>query len=327
MAVKIRLARRGRKKLALYDVVVADARAPRDGRFIEKLGTYNPNTNPANININSDRALDWLMKGAQPTDTVRTMLSYRGVLLRKHLQVGVIKGAITQEQADGKFEDWLKKKEVKIQEKIEKLEKESSEKDNARLEAETKVKEARLITIQQKKAAAVEKLAAEIKEDKGDKTGEEVAEGEVVEIAPESEPAADSSAEKGAEEPTKTKEETQEEPAETPTADVKEVEKAASSEEDHGPETVPEAESTAEEAAAEDEHEVAEEQKEAPAVQESAPAAEEEAPTAAAEAPTAEEQAPTTEAEAPTTEEETATEDTNAETDVEDPTEPDSKKS
>src|SRR5690606_34911427 len=95
MEVKIRLARRGRKKLAIYDVVVADARAPRDGRFIEKIGIYTPNTDPASININNDRALKWLLNGAQPTDTVKAMLSYRGVLLRKHLQIGVLKGAVT----------------------------------------------------------------------------------------------------------------------------------------------------------------------------------------------------------------------------------------
>jgi len=103
MAVKIRLARRGRKKLATYDVVVADARAPRDGRFIEKIGTYNPLTVPATINLNDDKAFEWLMNGAQPTDTLKTVLSDRGIMLRKHLQIGVIKGALTQEQADSKL--------------------------------------------------------------------------------------------------------------------------------------------------------------------------------------------------------------------------------
>jgi small subunit ribosomal protein S16 len=106
MAVKIRLARRGRKKLALYDIVVADARAPRDGRFIEKLGSYNPNTHPATIQIKEEVALQWLLKGAQPTHTAKTLLSSRGVLLRKHLQLGVAKGAITQEVADERLEAW-----------------------------------------------------------------------------------------------------------------------------------------------------------------------------------------------------------------------------
>ncbi|GAB3228506.1 30S ribosomal protein S16 [Algoriphagus aestuariicola] len=121
MSVKIRLARRGRKKQAIYDVVVADARAPRDGRFIEKIGTYNPNTNPASININNERALTWLLNGAQPTDTVKAMLSYRGIMLKKHLQIGVLKGAISQEQADAKFGAWLEEKDSKIASKSDKL--------------------------------------------------------------------------------------------------------------------------------------------------------------------------------------------------------------
>src|SRR6187401_1426130 len=119
--VKIRLARRGRKKLAMYDVVVSDARAPRDGRFIEKLGTYNPLTVPATININDERAFHWVMQGAQPTDTVKAMLSYRGLLLRKHLQIGVNKGALTQEVADSKLVDWVKSKEAAIEAKRDKL--------------------------------------------------------------------------------------------------------------------------------------------------------------------------------------------------------------
>src|ERR1044071_7517709 len=112
--VKIRLARRGRKKLAMFDVIVADARAPRDGSFIEKIGTYNPLTNPASIVLNEDRAFHWLMNGAQPSDTVKAMLSYRGIMLKKHLQIGVIKGAITQDQADSKLAAWLKDKTEKI---------------------------------------------------------------------------------------------------------------------------------------------------------------------------------------------------------------------
>mmetsp|Transcript_26948 Transcript_26948/g.62596 ORF Transcript_26948/g.62596 Transcript_26948/m.62596 type:complete len:125 (-) Transcript_26948:2936-3310(-) len=106
MAVKIRLTRRGRKKLALYDIIVADARAPRDGRFIEKLGNYAPHTHPATVQLHEEHALQWLQKGAKPTHTVRTILSARGVLLRRHLQLGVDKGALTQEDADKKWEAW-----------------------------------------------------------------------------------------------------------------------------------------------------------------------------------------------------------------------------
>jgi ribosomal protein S16 len=157
--VKIRLARRGRRKLATYDVVVADARAPRDGRFIEKLGTYNPLTNPAQININDERAFYWVMNGAQPTDTVKAMLSYRGVLLRKHLQIGVIKGAITQEVADSKLAEWLKNKEAAIQAKRDKLTQSKEEKAKARKAAESKVREARAEAIR-KKAQVVEAAPA-----------------------------------------------------------------------------------------------------------------------------------------------------------------------
>ena len=152
--VKIRLARRGRKKLAMFDVVVADARAPRDGRFIEKIGTYNPLTTPATINLNDDLAFQWLMKGAQPSDTVKAMLSYRGVMLRKHLQIGVIKGALTQEQADAKLADWVKAKEGKIQAKRDKVAQSKQAQAKARKEAESKVKEARAEAIRQKQAAA-----------------------------------------------------------------------------------------------------------------------------------------------------------------------------
>ena len=153
--VKIRLARRGRKKLALYDVVVADSRSPRDGKFIEKIGTYNPLTNPATIDIQDDKAFEWLMKGAQPSDTVGRMLSYRGILFRKHLQIGVIKGAITQEQADAKLDAWKKEKENKIQSKIDKLSKDQQSAIRARKEAEVKVREARSEALRKKQEAAV----------------------------------------------------------------------------------------------------------------------------------------------------------------------------
>ncbi|MFO7257078.1 MAG: 30S ribosomal protein S16 [Bacteroidota bacterium] len=164
MAVKIRLARRGRRKLALYDVVVADARAPRDGRFIEKLGTYNPLTNPATVEINDERAFHWIMKGAQPTDTVKSMLSYRGVLLRKHLQVGVLKGALTQEQADAKLAEWLREKEAKMKKKAEKLAESKAAESRARKEAESKVREARAEAIRKKQVVAEEAPSAETAE-------------------------------------------------------------------------------------------------------------------------------------------------------------------
>jgi small subunit ribosomal protein S16 len=165
MAVKIRLTRRGRKKLAMFDVIVADARAPRDGRFIEKLGTYNPNSNPATIKIDDEKAFQWVMKGAQPTETVKAMLSYNGVLYKKHLQIGVIKGALTQEEADAKHQEWKEKKEAKIAGKVEDLSKKKADEATARKEAEMKVNEARAEALRKKqeeaKAVPVEEAAAE----------------------------------------------------------------------------------------------------------------------------------------------------------------------
>jgi len=164
MSVKIRLARRGRKKQAIYDVVVADARAPRDGRFIEKLGTYNPNTNPASININNERALTWLLNGAQPTDTVKAMLSYRGVMLKKHLQIGVLKGAISQEQADAKFNAWLSEKDTKIEGKKDQLATAKADARKAALAAETAKNQARIDAIQAREAAAAAAAAPAVEE-------------------------------------------------------------------------------------------------------------------------------------------------------------------
>ncbi len=118
MAVKIRLQRKGRKKRPFYHIVVADARAPRDGRFIEKLGTYNPMTSPATIDLDRDAAFEWLMKGAQPTDTARAILRFKGVLYKKHLNRGIQKGALTQEQADAKYQAWIDEKDAKIASRV-----------------------------------------------------------------------------------------------------------------------------------------------------------------------------------------------------------------
>ncbi|MDI9879849.1 30S ribosomal protein S16 [Flectobacillus longus] len=161
MAVKIRLARRGRKKLAIFDIVVADARAPRDGRFIEKIGTYNPNTNPASINLNDDKALQWVLNGAQPTDTARAILSYKGVLLKKHLQVGVNKGAISQETADTKFNEWKNVKDSKISGKADSLLSKKEAEKAARLADEAKVNAARAEAIAKKNAVVEEAPATE----------------------------------------------------------------------------------------------------------------------------------------------------------------------
>ena len=154
MAVKIRLQRHGKKGAPFYHIVIADARAARDGKFIEKLGTYNPMTNPATIELNIDSACTWLKNGAQPTDTVRNILSYKGVLLKRHLQIGVEKGAISQEQADVKFNQWLQEKENKIANKRSSIESEARSTKKARLEAEQKANEAKAAAVAAKKAAA-----------------------------------------------------------------------------------------------------------------------------------------------------------------------------
>lgn len=160
MAVKIRLARRGRKKRAIYDVVVADARAPRDGRFIEKLGSFNPNFNPPIVEIDVDSAFQWVMDGAQPTDTARRLLSEKGVMLKKHLQVGVNKGAITQEDADKKYDAWVAAKEGEFQKSADDVQKAKDADKKARLEAEAKVNTARSEAIAAKKVVAEEAEAA-----------------------------------------------------------------------------------------------------------------------------------------------------------------------
>lgn len=168
--IKVRLARRGRKRLAIYDIVVAQSRSPRDGRFIEKLGVYNPNTNPATITLNEDRALYWTMNGAQPTPTTRAILSYKGVLYKKHLQVGVNKGAISQEQADEKFNAWKTKKEASIDNKVGNLAGLKEADKKARLEAEIKINQARADALRQKQeaenAAKAEALKAKAETEK-----------------------------------------------------------------------------------------------------------------------------------------------------------------
>lgn len=126
MATKLRLQRHGRKRHAYYQIVVADSRAPRDGKFIERVGSYNPNTNPATIELNLDKTVTWLENGAQPTDTVRAILSYKGVLYKHHLNKGVKKGALTQEQADAKFAQWLEQKTSKVDSKKDKISKEKT---------------------------------------------------------------------------------------------------------------------------------------------------------------------------------------------------------
>lgn len=174
MPVKIRLARHGKKGAAFYHIVVADSRAPRDGKFIEKIGTYNPNTNPATIDLSFEKALNWLQKGAQPTDTCRAILSYKGVLYMKHLLGGVSKGAFSQSDAEAKFNKWMDEKNAKIAAKSAKISGDAKNAEKARLQAEAKVKEERAKAIAAKRAeAAAAAAAAEAEEAQGEETAAE----------------------------------------------------------------------------------------------------------------------------------------------------------
>jgi len=184
MAVKIRLTRRGRKKKAMYDVIVADARSSRDGKFIEKLGTYVPLTNPATIEIDEQKAVDWLIKGAQPTDTVRRILSYKGLMLKKHLQIGVNKGAITQEQADKKFEEWLAQKDAEVTKKVSTIAEKKAASAKERLAAEKKVKEAKAEALKKKLAVAEAPAESETPEEEVVAAEESVAEVKATPEAP-----------------------------------------------------------------------------------------------------------------------------------------------
>jgi small subunit ribosomal protein S16 len=161
MATKIRLQRHGRKGYAFYHIVIADSRAPRDGKFIERIGSYNPNTNPATIDLKFERALYWLQVGAQPTDTARSILSKEGVLLKKHLLGGVKKGAFTEADAERKFEDWLSAKQNTVKTEISKLNDAQKSAAQAKLDAEKAVNKTKAEALAAKKAelAAAKKVA------------------------------------------------------------------------------------------------------------------------------------------------------------------------
>jgi small subunit ribosomal protein S16 len=160
MAVKIRLAKKGRKKLAYYHIVVADSRSPRDGRYIEKIGTYNPATDPATVELDFNKALDWLQNGAQPTDTCRAILSYKGILLKKHLLDGVKKGAFDEAEAERRFNEWMKQNEEKIDSKKSRLEKAQDDDKEKRIEEEKRINEARVAALAKKNAELAAKAEA-----------------------------------------------------------------------------------------------------------------------------------------------------------------------
>ncbi|MFT3740675.1 MAG: 30S ribosomal protein S16 [Breznakibacter sp.] len=179
MPVKIRLQRHGRKRYAYYHIVVADSRAPRDGRFIERLGSYNPNTNPATIQLDFEKALQWLNNGAQPTDTTRIILSNEGVLLKKHLLGGVKKGAFDQATADARFEKWVSEKEAKATAQKDKLANSKTVAAKERLEIEKKINAEKAEALAKKKAeaeAAAKSAAAPAAEEVAEESTETAAE-------------------------------------------------------------------------------------------------------------------------------------------------------
>ncbi|WP_167610407.1 30S ribosomal protein S16 [Maribellus sediminis] len=205
MPVKMRLARHGRKRYAYYHIVVADSRAPRDGRYIERIGTYNPNSDPATIDLDFDKAYDWLVKGAQPTDTVKAILSYKGVLYKKHLMGGVKKGAFDEAEAEKRLDNWIAEKEAKIQAKIDRLKGDADAEVQKQLAAEKKINEERAAALAAKSAELAAEAAAATAEEEAEEAAEEASEEVVAEVeeTPEAEaPAVEEEAseeEKGAE--------------------------------------------------------------------------------------------------------------------------------
>lgn len=208
MPTKIRLQRRGRKKRPFFHIVIADGRAPRDGRYIEKIGTYDPLPQPAEIDMDFDKALEWLQKGAQPTATVRAILSYKGVLYKNHLQKGVAKGALTQEQADAKFDTWMKEKTEKIEREAKDIDLQQKEEKKKLMEAERKINEERAAEIAKRRKEEMEANAEESAEEATEEaaaeateeTAEENTEAENTEAKKEEAPAEDAPAEDAGEE-------------------------------------------------------------------------------------------------------------------------------
>lgn len=185
MATRIRLQRFGRKSYAFYQIVIADSRAPRDGKFIERIGSYNPNTNPATIDLNFDRALYWLQTGAQPTDTARMILSREGVCMKKHLLDGVKKGAFDEAKAEEKFQSWLTEKKLTLQ-KVKDAEREKSKAVvKARLDAEKEVNKAKAEAVAKKKAELAAAAEAKAKEEAAAAAAEEAVAAAPAEEVPE----------------------------------------------------------------------------------------------------------------------------------------------
>ena len=261
MPVRIRLQRHGKKGKPFYWIVAADGRAKRDGRYLEKIGTYNPNTNPASVELDVDQAVKWLENGAQPSDTARTLLSYRGAMMKHHLNGGVKKGAFSQEEADKRFATWLEEKQAKIQMKIDGLDKDKATDLAQRLEAEKAVNQKRIADLSA--AAEVEKTTegesteatakASIEEAEPEATEVVQKEASADEIAEETPAVEEAKVEETAAEETAEEVSASEEPKaeEAPTEEVKNEETLAKEEKEKVEETP--AKETMEEASASDE--------------------------------------------------------------------------
>ena len=195
MATRIRLQRHGKKGKPFYHMVIADSRAKRDGKFIERIGSYNPNTNPATIDVDFDRAMYWVGVGAEMSDTARAILHYKGVMFKSHLLKGVTKGALTEEQVESKFNEWAAAKEAKIQAKRDNLSKAQEDALAKRLTAEADVNSARAKAIEAKNTPEVEEVVEEVAEEAAEETSEVVSE----EAVSEEQPADDAGEEKPAE--------------------------------------------------------------------------------------------------------------------------------
>ena len=200
MSTRIRLQRHGKKGKPFFHIVAADSRSKRDGRFIEKLGTYDPTKNPAIIELNFDNALSWLQKGAEPSDTARAILSYKGVLYKNHLLKGVLKGALTEADVEKKFSAWLSEKDAKIDKKAKDLAKNSENSKAARLKKETEVKEAKAAAIIAKNTPEPEEVveeapAAEAAPEEAPAAEAAPEEAPATEAAPEEAPAAEAAPE------------------------------------------------------------------------------------------------------------------------------------
>jgi small subunit ribosomal protein S16 len=219
MPVKIRLQRHGKKGKPFYWVVAADARAKRDGRYLEKIGTYNPNANPATVNIDVDSAVKWLENGAQPTDTARTLLSYRGVMLKHHLNGGVAKGAHTQEEADAKFEAWVTEKEAKIQAKVDGLTKAEADERAKALAAEKEVNEKRVADAKAIEEEAIAAEAAAKAEAEAEAAAKDAPAAEAKEEVPAAEAAAEEASEEAAEDAPAAEEASEEAAEDAPAAE------------------------------------------------------------------------------------------------------------